>query len=93
MKDEKGHDLNPSCSSPRFTICQRSDLSDTHLHKLKEIKDFFETYKRLEPRKWVNCKSWEDAIRAKDLIILAINFYREHTCARTSCPTYNRLNT
>lgn len=55
MEDEKGRDpkiLAVPIQDPRFAGVQ--DLSDTHPHVLKEIQEFFETYKRLEPRKWVN---------------------------------------
>lgn len=78
MEDEKGRDpkiLAVPIQDPRFTGVQ--DLSDAHPHVLKEIQEFFETYKRLEPRKWVNFNGWEDANRAKELITYAIALYRE----------------
>jgi len=31
------------------------DINDAHKHKLKEIQDF-ETYRRLEPRRWQSLK-------------------------------------
>jgi inorganic pyrophosphatase len=80
MEDEKGRDpkiLAVPIQDPRFEGVQ--DLSDTHPHVLKEIKEFFVTYKRLEPRKWVTWKGWEDANRAKELITHAINLYRKHS--------------
>jgi len=45
---------------------------------LVEIREFFEVYKRLEPRKWVKFKSWGNAEEAKKLINYAINLYRKN---------------
>lgn len=58
MEDEEGVDpkiLSVPVSDPRFDGFQ--DLSDVHPHKLREIQEFFEVYKRLEPKKWVKFKS------------------------------------
>lgn len=59
---------------PRFDGFK--NLSDVHPHKLIEIKDFFEVYKRLEPKKWVKFKSWGNAEEAKKFINYAINLYK-----------------
>jgi len=78
MEDEKGLDpkiLAVPVQDPRFSGFH--DLTDTHPHVLKEIQEFFETYKRLEPGKWASFKSWEDAKRAKEIIVYAINLYNE----------------
>jgi inorganic pyrophosphatase len=78
MEDEKGSDpkiLAVPVQDPRFTGFH--DLCDTHPHVLKEIQEFFETYKRLEPSKWVKFTKWEDAKRAKEIIIDAMQLYRE----------------
>ena len=61
---------------PRFDGVK--DLSDIHPHKLVEIRELFEVYKRLEPRKWVKFKSWGNAEEAKKLINYAINLYRKN---------------
>ncbi len=53
------------------------DLSDVHPHLLKEIKEFFETYKKLEPNKWVKFKAWKNAEEAERIISYAINLYKE----------------
>ena len=78
MKDEGGEDpkiLSVSIKDPRFDGFK--DLSDVHSHRLKEIREFFETYKRLEPNKWVVFKAWKDAEEAKRIISYAINLYKE----------------
>lgn len=79
MEDEKGPDpkiLAVPLQDPRFIGVH--DLSDVHPHTLKEIQEFFETYKRLEPSKWVKFTGWEDVNRAKELITNAITLYHEH---------------
>jgi inorganic pyrophosphatase len=37
-------------------------------HTKKEIKEFFETYKRLEPGKWVKLKEFREKVVAEKLI-------------------------
>ncbi|MFP3951145.1 MAG: inorganic diphosphatase [Candidatus Bathyarchaeia archaeon] len=78
LEDEKGDDpkiLSVPISDPRFQ--GYSDLSSIHPHLLKEIQEFFETYKHLEPQKWVEFKAWKDAKEAKDIINHALKLYRE----------------
>ena len=68
LEDEMGEDskiLSTPISDPRFEGYQ--DLSDVHPHLLKEIQEFFEIYKRLEPKKWVRTKAWKDADEAKSI--------------------------
>ena len=78
MEDEEGEDPKilsvPTCD-PRFNGIQ--DIGDVHPHTLREIQEFFETYKRLEPRKWVKFKVWKNAEEAKKTIRYAINLYRK----------------
>jgi inorganic pyrophosphatase len=76
MEDEKGEDskiLTIPISDPRFD--GYNDIKDVHPHKLKEIREFFETYKRLEPHKWVKFKSWKNSKYAKKMIERAIELY------------------
>lgn len=78
LEDEEGEDpkiLSVPVSDPRFEGYKR--LSDVHPHLLKEIQEFFETYKRLEPRKWVKFKAWKDHEEAKRIINTSIELYRK----------------
>lgn len=78
MEDEEGEDpkvLSVPVNDPRFDGI--NDISDVHPHKLKEIQEFFETYKRLEPHKWVKFKTWKNAKEAKRIIEYAINLYKK----------------
>ena len=78
MEDEEGDDpkiLSVPTSDPRFDgFC---DIEDVHPHLLREIQEFFETYKRLEPKKWVKFKAWKNAEEAKELVNYAINLYKK----------------
>ena len=76
LEDEEGEDpkiLSVPVRDPRFGGVK--GLSDVHPHKLAEIREFFEVYKRLEPRKWVKFKSWGNAEEAKKLIMYAVDLY------------------
>jgi len=78
MEDEAGEDpkiLSVPLRDPRFDGIK--DLTDVHPHTLREIQEFFETYKRLEPKKWVKFKAWKGAEDAKEIINYAIELYRE----------------
>jgi inorganic pyrophosphatase len=78
LEDEKGEDpkvLSVPISDPRLNGYKK--LSDVHPHMLKEIQEFFETYKRLEPRKWVRFKAWKDAEEAEKLVEYAVNLYKQ----------------
>ena len=39
---------------------------------LQQIEHFFEHYKDLEPGKWVKIGDWQNADRARELIVSAI---------------------
>jgi inorganic pyrophosphatase len=78
MEDEKGEDpkiLSVPISDPRFDGIR--DIKDVHPHSLKEIKEFFEIYKRLEPHKWTKFKAWKNSEEAKKIIKYAINIYNK----------------
>ncbi len=78
MEDEEGEDpkiLSVPIRDPRFDGFK--DITDVHPHLLREIQEFFETYKRLEPKKWVRFKAWKNAVEAKKIISYAINLYKE----------------
>jgi inorganic pyrophosphatase len=44
---------------------------------LAKIKNFFETYKMLEPNKWVKVKGFEDKASATKILADAIAAYKE----------------
>jgi inorganic pyrophosphatase len=78
MEDEEGEDpkiLSAPVSDPRFDGF--NDLNDVHPHKLREIQEFFEVYKRLEPKKWVKFKEWRNAEEARKIVKYAMNLYRQ----------------
>jgi inorganic pyrophosphatase len=76
MEDEKGIDpkvLSVPVGDPRFVGYH--DIGDVHPHRLKEIQEFFEIYKRLEPLKWVKFKAWQSAKEADKIIEYAMEMY------------------
>jgi len=78
LEDEKGEDpkiLSVLADDVRFE--GHRDITDVHKHKLREIQEFFETYKRLEPHKWVKFKSWKNSKYAKKMIERGIDLYRK----------------
>jgi len=78
MEDEEGVDpkiLSVLVGDPRFEGYK--DISDVHPHRLKEIQEFFEVYKRLEPRKWVKFKAWQGVEEAKKVVEYAMDLYKK----------------
>ncbi len=78
MEDEKGIDnkiLAVSINDPRFF--HMKDIKDISQHTMKEIKHFFETYKALEPKKWVRVRGWFGNKKAKKTIAESIQFYKK----------------
>ena len=78
MEDEQGEDpkiLSVPLSDPRFDDVK--DITDVSKHMLKEIQEFFEIYKRLEPRKWTKFKTWKNSIKAKRMINNAIQQFKK----------------
>jgi inorganic pyrophosphatase len=78
LEDEKGEDpkiLSVPLNDPRFE--EYKDINDVPQHLLKEIQEFFETYKRLEPKKWAKFKEWRNAEAAKKIINFALNLYKK----------------
>lgn len=76
IEDEKGEDakiLSVLVNDARFE--GYSDITDAHPHQLREIQEFFETYKRLEPRKWVKFKEWRNAEETHRIVENAMNNY------------------
>jgi inorganic pyrophosphatase len=78
IEDEEGKDpkiLSVLINDARFEGYK--DISDVHPHQLREIQEFFETYKRLEPHKWVKFKEWKNAKEAMQIVDYAVKRYRE----------------
>lgn len=79
IEDEKGEDpkiLSVLADDARFEGI--NGISDIHEHRLREIQEFFETYKRLEPHKWVRVKEWKNAEAALELVQYAAKKYEMH---------------
>jgi inorganic pyrophosphatase len=78
IEDEEGVDakiLSVLVNDARFE--GYNDIADIHAHQLKEIQEFFETYKRLEPHKWAKAKEWKNANEAKEIVKYSMEKYRE----------------
>lgn len=79
MEDESGMDekllaVPVSKIDPRYeNIKSINDLPNASLDK---IKNFFETYKLLEPGKWVKVTGFKDAKTAQDILDKAIKNYK-----------------
>ncbi|WP_086288116.1 inorganic diphosphatase [Campylobacter devanensis] len=79
MEDESGMD-EKLLAVPVTKIDPRYDgiksIDDLPKATLDKIKNFFETYKMLEPNKWVKVKGFEDAKKAQDILGKAIKAYK-----------------
>jgi inorganic pyrophosphatase len=78
MEDEKGVDdkiVAVPVKDPRFKNIK--SINDLNEHFKKEIQDFFESYKRLEPGKFVKFKEWQDVEKAKEIIEKAKEAYKK----------------
>lgn len=71
-KDEKI--LCVAKGDPRFSHIK--DLSDVSPHLLKEISHFFSVMKHLQNKK-VEVKNWENAKKAKDMIVASQKMYNK----------------
>lgn len=79
MEDESGIDekllaVPTSKIDPTFDEIQ--DIDDIPKHTLAKIKNFFETYKMLEPNKWVKVQGFENKASATKILEDAINNYK-----------------
>lgn len=75
MEDNSGED-EKIIAVPSTELTKRydnvNDISDMPEITLQQIEHFFEHYKDLEPGKWVKIGDWQNADRAKELIVSAI---------------------
>jgi inorganic pyrophosphatase len=79
IEDENGSDpkiLSVLLDDARFEGVQ--NITDIHIHQLREIQEFFETYKRLEPHKWVKIKGWQTAESAHEIVQYASEQYEKN---------------
>ena len=79
IEDEKGTDpkiLSVLVDDARFEGVQ--NITDIHIHQLREIQEFFETYKRLEPHKWVKIRGWQTAESEHEIVQYASEQYEKH---------------
>ncbi len=78
VEDEKGEDakvLSVPVSEARYDGYH--DITDVHPHMLREIQEFFETYKRLEAHKWVRFKEWKNAKETNQIVTQSMEAYRK----------------
>lgn len=71
MEDESGIDYKVIAVpddkiDPRFKHI--NSIDDLTEHQRKEIQEFFEVYKRLEPNKWVKVTGFESKEKAEEII-------------------------
>lgn len=79
MEDESGIDeklLAVPTSKIDPTYNEIQDIDDLPKHTLDKIKNFFETYKMLEPGKWVKVKGFENKAVATKILQDAIENYK-----------------
>ena len=79
MEDESGMDekllaVPVSKVDPTFDHIQ--NIEDLPKHTLDKIKNFFETYKMLEPNKWVKVKEYKGKEEAAKILEEAIKNYK-----------------
>ncbi len=75
MEDESGIDeklLAVPVSKIDPTYDEIQDIDDLPKHTLAKIKNFFETYKMLEPGKWVKVKDYQNKAAAAKILQDAI---------------------
>lgn len=65
--------LSVPAEDPRYA--HYKDLSDVGEHRLKEIRNFFETYKLLQGKEVV-CKEWKGREDAKKTVLESIELYK-----------------
>jgi inorganic pyrophosphatase len=78
IEDEEGLDskiLSVLVNDARFEGYH--DINDIHKHRLIEIQEFFQTYKRLEPHKWVKICEWKNAADAGNIVKYAMARYQK----------------
>ena len=80
MEDESGIDeklLAVPTSKIDPTYNEIQDIDDLPKHTLDKIKNFFETYKMLEPGKWVKVQGYKNKEAAAKILQDAIENYKD----------------
>lgn len=78
MEDEKGTDdklLAVPVDDAKFDHV--NDVDDIPEWVRREINEFFEVYKNLEPGKWVKVKKWRDAKTAREIVEKSMKMYKD----------------
>ncbi|RRS31937.1 MAG: inorganic pyrophosphatase [Epsilonproteobacteria bacterium (ex Lamellibrachia satsuma)] len=78
-EDENGGDeklLAVPTTKTDPTYAKINDIDDLPEHTLNRIKNFFETYKMLEPNKWVKVSGFQDKKAAEKILDKAIRNYK-----------------
>ena len=79
MEDESGVDeklIAVPVAKLDPMMAEVNTLDDLPEHQLKKIKNFFETYKMLEPNKWVKVKDFQGPAVAEKILEAAIKNYK-----------------
>lgn len=79
MEDESGVDeklIAVPVAKLDPMMAEVNTLDDLPEHQLKKIKNFFETYKMLEPNKWVKVKDFQGPAEAEKILEAAIKNYK-----------------
>ncbi len=80
MEDESGIDeklIAVPATKIDPTYAKINDIDDLPEHTLNKIKNFFETYKMLEPNKWVKVTGFKGKEEATKILDDAINNYKK----------------
>jgi inorganic pyrophosphatase len=80
MEDESGIDeklIAVPADKIDPTYKKIRDIEDLPEHTLARIKNFFETYKMLEPNKWVKVTGFEGKKKATEILQAAIDNYKK----------------
>jgi len=83
VEDEEGEDakiLSVLADDARFEGYR--EATDVHEHRRREIQEFFETYKRLEPHRWARFKEWRNAEQARATVDYAIERFQALNAGR-----------
>lgn len=87
IDDEEGNDaklLSVLVNDARFEGVL--DIGDVHAHRRREIQEFFEVYKRLEPQRWARTKEWLNAAEAQQVALYAMAQYAQRQAPQPAKP-------
>jgi inorganic pyrophosphatase len=78
VEDEEGEDakiLSVPVNDARYNGYHH--IKDVHPHLVREIQEFFEIYKRLEPHKWAKFKEWKDAEETWKIVCYSMDKFKD----------------